>query len=77
MTPKEEDKLVIATEYCQMASWEERVNERGAKPPGMLSFKINEFPPHVPEGEAIVFPPQTTLNVPISGLSPGLYNRYT
>ena len=75
--PREEDKLNIAAEYFQTASWEKRVNEREAKSPYRLSFEIDKFPPHVPEREAIALPLPTTLNVPISGLSIELYKRYS
>ena len=77
ITPNDEHKPLIYEEYSQIASWEKRANERALDKKQMLSFEIAKLQPHVPEIEIIAFPPQTTLNVPISGLSTGLYNTYS
>jgi hypothetical protein len=68
----------IYGEYSDIATWEARIAKRQeALPTYTLSFTIEKQQPHVPENDQTTFPTATTLNIPITGLSPELFKFYS
>jgi len=76
--PRREHVQQIFQEYADTSTWQDRVAERqsyhGSR---TLSFSIEKDQPHVPEVDHTTLPTVTTLNVPITGLSPDLFKHYS